>query len=283
MIRGIQQEKGVDNRVYGIQPQITSIQIEEKARLQQVNIRNDLYKVKKCIEKYYFNVSNRNKEGIYNILDDEYISFKGITLDNIESYVEIIEHPIIDISRMYESQTGNGINIYYVSGNIINYVAKTTSQFSLIVKTDEKNNTFKIILEDYIKQKYGELKIGDKIQSESKSSIPNVIYNTYKYEPITEEKYITDIFKLYVNNLVYNTQGAYTKLDEEYREERFPTIEDFEEYVQDTKSRFVVAELKDYKKYDYKYYIQYKCITTKGDYFIINETNPIDYEIILEE
>lgn len=284
IILSIKPNLNTEEVIYEKHPEENIISIvDRKNVLQQVNSNNEFYKVKNCIEKYYVNLSGKNIKAIYNILDDEYILFKNISLDNLESKIDIIEYPIVDISKMYVIEKENSINIYIVNGNVMNFVAKNSTPFSMIVKTDAKNNTFKIILDDYIKQKYGDLKVGDEFSINTEDSIKNLSYNTYINQVIEERQYVSDIYEIYVKNLLYNQEAAYNKLNSEYKDKRFPTFEEFKSYIIKMRSKFVSAEIRKYKVNEYENYIQYICIDSKDRYFIINEFAPMDYEVILDE
>lgn len=263
-------------------PDEIKLSIEDsKNILQQVESRSEIYTVKECIEKYYTNLSEENYNAVFNILDNEYISYKGITLENIYDKIKIIRYPIVEISKMYVSKGTNSVNIYVAYGNVIDLSSKEILNFNMIVKVDEENKTFKVVLQDYIETEYGNINIGDEFISKE-NNIENLNNNVYINKTMTDEQYVSDLYMAYSYNISYNVRRAYDILDEEYRSKRFENFEEFTEYAQENKAKFISAEIKKYQKSQYEEYTQYICVDSKGRYFIINETAPMQYAILLD-
>ena len=267
--------------------------------IQNVDIRNNFYVVKTCINKfytYYFESTNTNEQYIvdeeqsnsnnqylYAMLDSEYIEFKNITVDNILDEIPQINRSDIQITEMYISQRTPNVAVYFVYGVFNDRVNNVQTNFYNILKVDMLNNTFKIILQDLAESKYGEIEIGQNIEIEDFSEIENDNNsNIFEYESITDEEYITDIFNQYKQNLIYNRQLAYEQLDEEYREKRFPTFDAFEQYAEENSRRSVLMEIEKYQKNTYDDYTQYVCIDKTGKYYIFNVTHVADYGAILD-
>ena len=267
--------------------------------IQNVDIRNNFYVVKTCIDKfytYYFESTNTNgryivdeeqtnsnKEYLYGMLDKEYINFKGITVENVLEEIPQINRSDIQITEMYVSQKTANVAIYFVYGVFNDRVNNTQTNFYNIVKVDMLNNTFKLILQDLAENKYGKIKVGENVEIEEFTEIENDNdSNIFEYESITDEEYITDIFNQYKQNLIYNRKLAYEQLDEEYREKRFPTFDEFEQYAEENSRRSVLMEIDKYQRNVYEDYTQYVCIDTTGKYYIFNMKHVIDYGAILD-
>ena len=116
------------------------------------------------------------------MLDEEYIKYAGITKENLLNKLPKINEVNVEINDMYVSEQKENLYVYVVYGNLLDIKANKNQDFSAIVKTDMKNKTFKIYLQDYVKTKYANLKTGDNIQISVEESIKNDIYNVYQYK-----------------------------------------------------------------------------------------------------
>ena len=274
--------------------------------LKQVNIRNNFYAVKNCINKFYTyyslmydleqdilvfddeTIASMEKqkkqyiEAIYNMLDEEYIKYKNITLENLDTKLNKIEKTKISINNMYVIQKDENISIYFAYGKLTNTSIAQSVDFSMMVKVDMRNETFSVLMQDYIEDNYGEIKIGDNLEVICSKNIKNNGYNTFDFETVDDETYIRDVFNEFRDNMIYNKQVAYENLDKEYRNKRFPNIEDFTKYVQNNIREISIMKLSAYQKNKTENGIQYVCIDTKDNYYIINESSTMNCSFILD-
>lgn len=280
------------------------IEIEEK--LEEVTIRNNFYVVKNCITKFYTyyseiynnkssslimdeeaiasleNEKTENIKAVYNILDENYKIYKNITLDNLTQKLSSINSNTIDITNMYVTQKDENISIYFVYGYLIDTSLSETYEFSMIVNIDMLNRTYTVLLGDYVEENYNDIKVGENVEIDYPWQIENNTYNTFKYQAITDDTYITDIFNSFRDNMIYNLVEIYENLDETYKQKRFPTLESFKEYVSDNIKEISIIQLTQYKKTKYDDYTQYVCLADNNKYYIINETSLMKYNFILD-
>lgn len=267
--------------------------------IQYVDIRNNFYAVKTCLNKFYTvyfettntseryiieeEQSNYNQEYLYAMLDEEYREFKNVTVENVLENIPQIDNSDIEITTMYVSQRTPNVAVYFVYGYFNDRVNNQQTNFYNILKIDMLNDTFKIILQDLAENKYNDIKVGNSFDIEEFSEIENENNaNIFEYESITDEEYIEDIFNQYRQNLIYNRSLAYEQLESEYKEERFPSYEVFEEYVKENSRRNVLMKLEKYHKNVYKEYTQYVCVDVTGKYYIFNVTHVAEYGAILD-
>lgn len=274
--------------------------------LKVVTIRNDFYTVKTCIEKFYSTYTNifssmnsnfmlegealesvkreqaSNISSIYNMLDAEYVTYANITKENLLNKLQKINQVNVEIDNMYVSEQTQNIYVYFVYGNLLDTNTATNKQFSMIVKMDKQNKTFKIYLDDYLKAKYGNIKEGDNIQILVEETVKNDIDNIYQYKIITDETYITEIFNTYAKNLLYNKSRAYKLLDKEYSFKKFETQQDFENYVKNNLYKLATMRLDKYQKIKANDYTQYVCVDQNENYYIFREKQPMQYSVILD-
>lgn len=274
--------------------------------LRPVEIRNDFYVVKTCIEKFYstyanifnnFNSNymlegealesikreqNNNITAIYNMLDEDYIKYASITKENLLNKLPKINEVNVEINDMYVSEQKENLYVYIIYGNLLDIKSNKNQDFYAIVKTDMKNKTFKIYLQDYVKAKYANLKTGDNIQISVEESIKNDIDNVYQYKVINDETYITDVFNTYKRDLLYNRTRAYKLLNTEYSTKKFGTQLSFENYVKSNIYKLGTMTLSKYQKKQADSHTQYICVDQNQNYYIFNENGIMNFNVILD-
>lgn len=109
-------------------PAMPTDPVEIDNTLQRVSKRNNFYMVKSCVDKFYayyeslYNSQGdsiiideeaqksldkqkeENKNAVYSMLDDTYIDYKNITLDNLTSKISKIDPLYVSVTEMYELQ-----------------------------------------------------------------------------------------------------------------------------------------------------------------------------------
>jgi len=212
-------------------PTLSKVEVDNTVRL--VYVRNDFYIVKSCINKFFSyymeynsNENNQyvideeqednNKEVLFSMLDDEYIKSKNITKDNILDKLPKLTETTIQINKMYNVQQNENISIYFANGIFNDKINNTQTDFSIAVRVDVLNKTFKLMLEDYIKERFNNIRIGEKIDLTSNDKeISNNEYNIFDYQFILDEQYVTDIFNKLREDLIYNPDLVYNSLNDE--------------------------------------------------------------------
>lgn len=268
--------------------------------LKTVKIRNDFYSVQKCVNKFYTyykllyqdlsayygenldqasieEAKQSNIETLYNMLDTDYITENRITKDNITSKLPKIDNVNMTITNMLVDDTTNGMNIYAVKGLLINSTSKKVEQFQVIVKVDEVNKAFSVSLEDI-----GNVEEGDEIEWESKNRIEENNNNQYNYQNVSDDVYARDLFNQYKTIWLNDAELAYDYLDENYRETRFKSSNDFREYLKNDVNKEENTYVSKYLKTTYEDYVQYVFIDNKGNYYILRETAPMRYSVIFD-
>lgn len=279
------------------------IEIEKiiNTEIKTVDSRNDFYVVKSCVEKFYSELNNAEQsfevdefggyiaetnsdieiEKVYNMLDEEYILYKGITIENLKQEINAESQIDLNISNMYVIQKDERMSTYFVFGQRIEKLQTEVADFVIMVRIDWENKTFKILLDDYVYEFYS-----DGLNATTEVSMPDYIdtnnVNTFEYRAILDEEYIVDIFGYVQTNLIYNTAEVYKNLDEEYKRLKFESYEDFNEYAENNLSKSIVMKLDKYEKIETSEETKYLCQDTYGNYYIIQENGIMDYSIILD-
>ena len=276
---------------------------EQTQGLTPVESREDYYIVKDNIGKYYsyysilFNAGNYyatedtqiisqaekdNAQILYNMLDAEYITAKGITADNLKTNLTEIGQVTAYINNMYVIPETDNIDVYVVSGELKETVNATGTDFELIVKLDKTNKTFSVMPQEYVTELYGNIVEGQSLDINVEQSIAINANNTYTEREITEETYLKDLFAEIRNELLNDYEEAYNHLDEEYRTQKFATLEDFNNFASEKAEEYRTMALAQYQVTEEDGYTQYLLVDQNGKYYIANETAVMKYTTLLD-
>lgn len=280
----------------------------EMNKVRKVSSRNDYCLVKECVEKFYDNYI-KNKD-IYSFLDDEYIDKFNIQRDNLNGKYGKFEGLTIDITKMYASDIGLGVTVYFVYGNLIDIKTSNTTDLAIAVKIDSVNKTFSILPYEYLeKDNYLNIKEGTNTKFKETTEIKNKESNTFLYSNVNDKIYIDYLFKNYINRCMNNIELVYESLDNNYKQKRFGNLEEFQKFVEENKTTYMYydlqnlktyndfdnmdeyllyldrvkpLEIKSYQRTTNKEYTQYVLIDNLNRYYIFRETAPMEYKLFLD-
>lgn len=265
-------------------------------KLKLVTSRNDFYAVKQCLDKFYmyygsiFDDSNQNNienkesaiESMYEMLDKDYINSYGITKNNLEQKIDKVKISKVDINEMYVSQKNVNVSVYIVKGRLMEQETKKLSDFFVMVKLDSLNKTFSVFLSNYFKEKYSNIKIGEEADWKFDDSIEKNDINIFDYKNISDETYMQDLLSKYQSEVLYDQEIAYNNLNEEYRNNRFGSFDNFMTYARQNIIRNVKLKLAKYQINNYDGYKQYVCQDGDDNYYIFNEKGVMNYSLLLD-
>ena len=277
--------------------------LDQGKTLTPVESREDFYVVKDNVGKYYsyysilFNagsyyatedtqiISQAEKDNaqiLYNMLDAEYITAKGITADNLKTNLTEIGQVTAYINNMYVIPETNNIDVYVVNGKLKQNVEDSGTDFELIVKLDKTNKTFSVMPQEYVTELYGNIVEGQNLDINVEQSIAINANNTYTEREITEETYLKDLFAEIRNELLNDYEEAYNHLDEEYRTQKFATLEEFSNFASGKAEEYRTMALAQYQVTEEDGYTQYLLVDQNGKYYIVNETAVMKYTTLLD-
>ncbi len=246
------------------------------------------------IEKEKLNMSDKEiskalqDEGISaikEILDKQYIEDMSINdqliKENANKYKKngdyskdiIYDFEIEELERTYFDEN---ISIIIVNSQLNN------KELNIIIKLDKLEETYSIFLEDYIKKyNYNKDMNKDDININD-SEIEKTEYNSYMRVDTSDKNIVSQYFSEYRMKMLNNTEKAYELLDEEYKKVKFGNYENFEKYVKDNKNQILYGSINKYQTYESNGIKEYVCIDNNGKYYIFNENNVINYDVILD-
>ena len=129
----------------------------------------------------------------------------------------------------------------------------------------------------------------NEIQNEQSNTITTERerYEGYEFQMINVDTatsaslYLEDI----KTDMLYNTEAAYEKLNNEYKQAKFPTLESFQEYVEENRDRINSITISSYQRFareDEQDGYQLVVIDTNNNYYIFNVTAVMQYDVLLD-
>ena len=272
-------------------------------QVEMVTDNSLFYTIENCIKKYeaYVNLDYKKQvdelnypslaaiyqissleeknQAILDFLDKDYIANHQINENNVHDYIKETENENMNITVLKMNKLINiveGTNAYSVyalkdDGN------EETSIF-YIVKIDQDNETFCIVPLE--KDEYEDIDEID-IQN-STTEINKNTRNTIIESEINEGQITTKYFQEYKNLLLNNAEKAYEKLDNEYKEKRFGSIDAFIEYIERNVQEIQLSQIYEYTNEDYGNYKEYVAKDRYENIYIFEETSPNNYTVKLD-
>ena len=173
---------------------------------------------------------------------------------------------------------GQRIMTYSVYGRINSEDNSEALEKYYIFRVDLENMTYELEeIEDGVYENIDQIKLEN-----DETEIPNKGNNAFKYEAVSNvdmcRKYLEDFKQKELNN----PEEAYSMLDEEYRNERFPTFEEFQEYVNSCRDMIQYSSLSKYDVEIKDNYTEYILVDNYNNSYTIRTTGIWDYTILLD-
>ena len=228
--------------------------------------------VTECINAYFNYMTNGNLNGLYNILDLDYIEAQEISQGNIGERMEIIPDQEFLVLKMEEKRENQDTAVFLVEGKVsgneeISYfgikVEYQYYKFS-IMPLEEKDYTFTI--------------------SNTVDISEENIYNNFELETITR----LEEAEIYYNNIRYlllnDTESIFKMLDLECSETKFNnSYEDFEQYINSIQDSLADSMISNY---DVEYpdsKIVYYILDNQNNYFVVTVSGVLDYTLSIQD
>lgn len=239
---------------------------------------------------YLFGVLNKSgNKNIFNNLEEEYASPDNTEYEYKEVEEETSKTTLYILQECLNKNTQNYCfieEIYRINNEVgKTYAVKGIENYTeiyYIIYLDYINSTYK--LEQIQNTEYDKIREGN-INNEwlKKVNIEKNKENTFNLIYMTDLKIANLYFDIIKNLINSEPEVLYNILDSEYQQKRFENIESFREYLNVNKEKFVDMQISKYAKYNYDDYLQYVCLDTNGNYYIINEDIETgEYSIFLD-
>lgn len=181
----------------------------------------------------------------------------------------------IKIKEMYEYKYNDRISLFLFLSTI------KENQLNLLIKYDNVNNTFSLLIYDNIEKNNQNLDVNS--LDISYTNIEENMYNKIIIDEITDEEMSKEYFNIQKNNLINDMETEYEKLDSQYKENKYTDYNDFKNYYSNLKSQLINSKLDKYGIDDKNGKKIYTLIDNYGNYYIIEVGKSInDYTVKLD-
>lgn len=218
-------------------------------------------------------------DSIKNMMSNEYMQEFNINDSVIYDSLAKYANKNITIEDIYVSESSVNIKTYFVYLDVLD----TDEEFNLVITIDSSNNSFNIMLKNYMDKM--DIKKENMIGKTVEQAIQNIEineYNTYNIPDISDATYIQELFENYKTYLAILPNKAYEMLDNEFKQKRFGNIQNYKIYIDNYSSHLFNMELSKYKINHYSDYTEYVCMNQYGNYLIFREKKLMDYTVFLD-
>ncbi len=114
------------------------------------------------------------------------------------------------------------------------------------------------------------------------TEINNTGNNTFEYTTVNSEQMCRIYLNDYKDKELNNPEEAYSMLDDEYKKIRFPTYEDFQEYINEYRNIIQNSVLTSYYSEIKDDYTEYILVDNYNNSYTVRSTGIWDYKIMLD-
>lgn len=222
---------------------------------------------------------NEIKQKIYNLLSNKYISENNVTVENLYNHIDILEEGTIFVPVEMTLIQDSEIKSFLVYGLIEseeNY--SVIDKIFAVINIDMGGYKFSIEPIDGEYNSISEIEVGE-LEDTIIANENNEFFQAY----ITAEDIPSEYISIYKGLALGAPEKLYELLDEEYRNEKFGSIEEFKNYIEENKAQIITAQLQKYQVQVEGSKVRYICMDKKGNYYIINQNEALnDYTMILD-
>lgn len=168
--------------------------------------------------------------------------------------------------QVKKREVNTDYSIYYVYGKLIidNKIIDNSSNYTVIV--NYTNGAYLVINEIDENKEYD----GDIVQDEN---------NKFEYKTYSEEDFVKEEFMDYKYTLLNELDEAYSKLENDYKAERFNNIQEFNQYIEEKRTQMENSIVVSYE------YIEDNQFIVQDDYgnqYVFIENSFMNYNVRLD-
>lgn len=149
----------------------------------------------------------------------------------------------------------------------------TSEQQEIVTETTDSQEDENIIIRNGGK--------ADGYSDEAEYDVDTINY--YNEQEVSDDYEARAYFTDYITNLKYYGKNLYYDLDEEYRNERFGSMDEFEKYINNIIDDIPNLSLLSYAINEYDDYTEYMCLDKYGNYYLFDATSAMNYTIKLDD
>lgn len=254
--------KAIDSNV-----QLLTVKGYIQSFIEQINLNNVIY----------YTDGNKINESIiakntYSLLSKEYIKKNSITEETALDYVNKIEERLTFIPLKINVLKCSNCTKYSIYGFAYNQKNENKGDMYFILNVDNLNATYSIEPVFNVKD------ISDIELNSEELTIEKNRYNSYEEKEITEEDICEQYMIMYKELMLSNSNEAYKYLDSEYRNIKYGSFQEYQNFIIDNKDDINNLVMKAYAINEK----QYVCKDDTNNFYIFNVNNVLDYTVILD-
>lgn len=229
--------------------------------------------IQQCIKAYREIYEEQDLSKMMNIVEEEWKKAKKVTNTNLLQQLQEwqVEEKYI-ISEAYV-KSGYTFSKYYVK------VKQPQNNIYFIINKDNVNFTFSI--EPITNEEYSKA-IQDGIAKLEEKEIQTNENNSIEIIVMSEEDIVKELIKQLQFYLLYDNRTGYELLEEEYRNKRFGSYEEFQKYIEDNKNQIENMTLMSYGVELGENTNKYTAVDINNNYYTFITTGVFDYTIELD-
>ncbi len=268
----------------------------DETTVEQVTDNISFFSVQNCIQgylntinlkssSYYDNydkkiiTDNEIATRIYNLLSKEYIDENSISTSNVFDYIDKVEENLIFVPLKMNYLFLQKMTKYAVYGYCIDWENKYVKDLAFIVNVDEENKTYSITPLDIEKYKSIEDIKLDRIETSIDSKENS---NDFIMQNITDQYLCQQYFLMQKRLMLSRPEISYNYLDEEYKNKRFGSLENYSKYISENEAHILKMAVKGYEVKRLGDNTEYMCKDQYGNYYLFNAEKVFDYKVLLD-
>ena len=181
-------------------------------KIHRVDSENEYYTVEKSLRNYLLYSKVGNEKAINSISNGETIFDRNVASGKMT------------IENMYAIDNDEGTT-YFID------IQLSGNSYYIVFINDFTNGTFRI--SNLENQEYNNIINGGSSLYEEHISVSKNEYNSVQHVNLNNSEIVEKYFKSYIQNAIYNSEKAYMSLDEDYRNARFGSYQNFREYLEE--------------------------------------------------
>lgn len=249
--------------------------LENDSSIVTVTNKSSFLTIANCMEQFIFNYKQLNSEIILNLYTTEYVKKNDLNLDNVLSNSLLKDVGLLyKINEAYVSE-GDEVSTFYVLGVVYNDT-KTENIYNKII-LDYSNGSYGI---EFISEKeYYDIIDNNEVPDQT-YIIPNN-YNKFEVTTVTDMDLCALYLSDYKYNIKHNVNLAYNIIEDNTKNEYFPTVEDFKKYIDDNYLKIKNSYLSKYQVYNDNNKSNYVCVDNNNITYEFYENSILKYTMAI--
>lgn len=263
---------------------------KDEIRIEEDDIQiSEYFIVKKCIKEYLeamyskspsYELKNNNfdqnlaKDKVYNILSQNYIEKNNITKQNVLDKIPLLDYRNIFYPIEIKELHDGNVKTYKAMGINQDINKNNKKLFHCVINISTENSTFSV--EPVNEKEY------NNYNAEKLEKIENKEYNVYVESKTENNTIAVECFENFLNTTLANPKYTFEKMNEQYRKERFGTLENYQQYIRDNLTEYKELKAEEYTTNISNKDMQYVIKDQYQNLYIFDAKNPVDYTVTLD-